>query len=62
MSDMLSIFMLVVSTGGIVFGYYLMRNPTALGLDIPRWIPWALLVCGVMGVLGFDLWLVFRVT
>ncbi|MGA7730620.1 MAG: hypothetical protein WCD37_05045 [Chloroflexia bacterium] len=62
MSGLLPIFILLVSTGSIIFGYYLMRNPRALDLDIPRWVAWVLLVCGVMGLLGFDLWLVVRVT
>jgi hypothetical protein len=62
MSSLLPIFILLASTGSIIFGYYLMRNPRALDLDIPRWVAWVLLVCGVVGVLGFDLWLVFRVT
>lgn len=61
MSNALPILMLLVSTGGITFGYYLMRNPHALGLEVPRWAAWILLVCGVVGVLGFDLWLAVRV-
>ena len=32
-----------------------------LGLDVPRWVAWVMLACGILGVLGFDLWLVFRV-
>jgi hypothetical protein len=60
MDSLLAIFMLLVSTGSILFGYYLMRNPRALDLDIPRWVAWVLLVFGVIGVFGFDLWLIFR--
>jgi ABC-type uncharacterized transport system permease subunit len=60
MDNLPAIFMLLVSTGSILFGYYLRRNPRMLGLDIPGWVAWVLLVCGVLGVLGFDLWLIFR--
>lgn len=61
MSMLFPILILLVSTGGIIFGYYLMRRPGAFNLDVPRWVAWIILVCGVVGVLGFDLWLIFRV-
>ncbi|MEO5952067.1 MAG: hypothetical protein ABIQ44_06295 [Chloroflexia bacterium] len=61
MNTFLPIFMLLISTAGIIFGYLLMRNPRILGLDVPRWVAWVMLACGILGVLGFDLWLVFRV-
>ncbi len=57
---MLPIIMVLVSTGGIIFGYLLMRNPRALGLNVPRWVAWVMLACSILGVVGFDLWLVFR--
>jgi hypothetical protein len=61
MSELLSIVTLLVSTGGIIFGYHLLRNPGALELNAARWVPWTLLICGVVGVVGFGLWLIFRV-
>lgn len=60
MNTALPIVMLLFSTGGILFGYYLLRNTRALDIEIPRWVAWTLMICGVLGVVGFDLWLIFR--
>jgi hypothetical protein len=60
MNTAIPIFMILISTAGIIFGYLLLRNPRALGLKVPRWVAWVIIACGILGVLGFDLWLTFR--
>ena len=45
----------------IVLGFVLIPNPNALDVYLRRRIAWALLAFGVLGVLGFDLWLFTRV-